>query len=412
MASKFSTIKSMVFDSTPSYKSNCRNTVKNSSLLSDFNSPTKIFTKPRLDIDLSSIKFEDSRNGISTLDSLFTDSSFTGNKTNLIDNEVVNKKNEVNQKDSLIFYNKSVRTQLNANTLQNQQYLKKPVNQNNHKEAYYPVNFELNHATVKNPPNYYQKTMMNDNFDKNLKYSNLKPQISNLKGRVPIKLYHENKVQLAPNNFQRNLNYVPITKLPTTRVNLHNTVKDNNIYNNKNFGCQNVVNKNLKNIPLPINQKDFGPNFANYIQNLNHLKNKYYIPDNQSNFNKIPYNYLPTNRADLIKLSEKKINQRNVFHSSQANLQNIPKIQRKYNFIGVEQVDPNKYISKYDSELVNNSKLPNFEITSWAYSNKNKILPHNTRLVSKNNLLPKIDSHLSYLKSEDYLQKWNLIPRF
>jgi len=409
MASRFSTIKSTVFDSTPSYKSNRRNTDKNSSLISGLNSPTKIFTKPRLEIDLSSIKFEDSRNGISTLDSLFTDSSFAGNKTNLIDNEVVSKKIEVNQNESLMFYNKSVRTQLNGNTWQDQQYLKKPVNPSNRKEVYYPVNLEMNHATVKNSPNYYQKTIMNDNFDRNLKQPNLKPQINNLKGRVPIKLYNESKVHLAPNNFQMNLKYVPITESPLSRVNTHKTVKDNYIYNNNKFGCQKVVNKNF---PLPPYQKDSGPNIANYIQNLNHLKNKYYIPNNQSNFNKLPYNYLPKNRADLIKLTENKINPRNVFHSNQANLQNIPTIQRKYNFIGVEQVDPNKYISKYDSELVNNSKLPNFEITTWAYSNKNKILPHNTRLVSKKNLLPKIASHVGYLKSEDYLHKWNLIPRF
>ena len=143
MASRFSTIKSTGLNSTLSYNENRRNTDKNSSLISDFSSPTKIFIKPRLEIDLSSIKFEDSRNGISTLDSLFNDSSFAGNKTNLIDNEVVSKIVEVNQNESLMFYNKSVRTQLNENTLQNQQYFKKPVNPSNRKDAYYPVNLEI-----------------------------------------------------------------------------------------------------------------------------------------------------------------------------------------------------------------------------------------------------------------------------
>ena len=73
----------------------------------------------------------------------------------------------------------------------------------------------------------------------------------------------------------------------------------------------------------------------------------------------------------------------------QQNEKNIPKIERNYNFIGVVETDPNKYTAKYGADLINNSKLPNLEITKWA--NKCNILSYNQGLVSKkhkNNVSP------------------------
>jgi len=52
----------------------------------------------------------------------------------------------------------------------------------------------------------------------------------------------------------------------------------------------------------------------------------------------------------------------------QSNLISIPKIERKYNFLGVEIIDPNKYIAEYESELFNSSDLSELEITQWANS--------------------------------------------
>jgi len=58
-----------------------------------------------------------------------------------------------------------------------------------------------------------------------------------------------------------------------------------------------------------------------------------------------------------------------------------PQIKRNYNFIGVENIDPNKYLAKYGRELVNSYELSDLEITKWANSN---VLPYNLRLASKN----------------------------
>jgi len=75
--------------------------------------------------------------------------------------------------------------------------------------------------------------------------------------------------------------------------------------------------------------------------------------------------------------------QKKIEDFSQPKMQYTPRVERKYNFIGVEEVDPKKYAAQYGSELVNTSKLPNLEITKWAETNKNYIFPFNTRLASK-----------------------------
>ena len=75
----------------------------------------------------------------------------------------------------------------------------------------------------------------------------------------------------------------------------------------------------------------------------------------------------------------------NFFHPPlpQPTMQHAPRVERKYNLIGVEEVDPKIYAAQYGSELVNTSKLPNLEITKWAETNKNYIFPYNSRLASR-----------------------------
>ena len=65
-------------------------------------------------------------------------------------------------------------------------------------------------------------------------------------------------------------------------------------------------------------------------------------------------------------------------------MQNLPEVNRIYNFIGIEKVDPKNYIAEHASELINHSKLPNLEITKWAH--KNIALPRRLRLVSKSHI--------------------------
>jgi hypothetical protein len=96
-------------------------------------------------------------------------------------------------------------------------------------------------------------------------------------------------------------------------------------------------------------------------------------------------------KLDLNTKHQNPYNYNSVFQAllSQPNVKNIPTIKRNYNFIGVVETDPNKYTAKYGQDLINNSKLPNLEITKWA--NKNNLLPYNHSLVTKkhkNNVSP------------------------
>jgi hypothetical protein len=128
---------------------------------------------------------------------------------------------------------------------------------------------------------------------------------------------------------------------------------------------------------LPNSSRNFilQQSYNKYTPNINPmaLNNFNY----RSTFNK-PIDYNMYNKRTLIPQAQVQF----LYNNSQRNVLQ-PQTVRKHNFIGVEVVDPKKYIRKHESELINNSQLPNLDITKWVELNKNDILPSNARLVSK-----------------------------
>jgi hypothetical protein len=119
-----------------------------------------------------------------------------------------------------------------------------------------------------------------------------------------------------------------------------------------------------------------GSNLTSYF---NAIANKHSLGQNVYYGIKMPtYNHYKMNHFYGNKPNQKKIRKEDF---PQPKMQYTPRVERKYNFIGVEEVDPKKYAAEYGSELINTSKLASLEITKWAA--KNYILPSNTRLVSK-----------------------------
>jgi hypothetical protein len=164
---------------------------------------------------------------------------------------------------------------------------------------------------------------------------------------------------------------------------------------------QNLITNNnyLKNVT------NLAPNFHPIVNQHPFAQNVYYgirMPTyNHYNMNRLygnaakhdtPFNNNPHNGSRPKLETRFMSNQNNLennfmnfFHPPlpQPTMQHAPIVERKYNLIGVEEVDPKKYAAQYGSELVNTSKLPNLEITKWAETNKNYIFPYNSRLASR-----------------------------
>jgi len=165
-----------------------------------------------------------------------------------------------------------------------------------------------------------------------------------------------------------------------------NTTPNVNKIENNYLKSKNEQNFKANFKPLHSQMHYFAPRLAKSIfSNMTALKEKkldkideLLIKDNS--YQKIKKNFV--NMKPLIEKTLCSSNQnkcKKVLH--QTTVKTILQVERKYNFLGVEEIDPNKYIEEHGSELLNNSKLPNLEITKWA--NSNNVLPRNFRLVSK-----------------------------